>query len=372
MDRFVLTLNAGSSSLKYALFGVAGSDLSAVERGNVEIRSGGAEAVLSEVRQRLDQAATGLKALAGVGHRVVHGGPRYFEPERITPQVIAGLRELGPLDPEHLPAEIELIEAAQREFGDVPHIACFDTAFHRDLPRLAQLLPLPRQYQAQGLRRYGFHGLSCQFLAQELGRLEDPAIRHGRVIFAHLGSGASLTAVKDGQSFDTSMGFTPAAGLVMSTRTGDLDPGLAAYFAHTERMGPVDFQHMINHRSGLLGVSGLSADLRELLAAEATSPAAADAVGLFCYQVKKWIGSYAAAMGGLDTLVFAGGIGEHLPSVRQRICEGLGFLGVSLDDEANAANAALISAPAGQATVRVIRTDEEVVIARSVLPFLAG
>ena len=263
-----------------------------------------------------------------------------------------------------------VVHWAQVQFSGVPHIACFDTGFHRDLPRLAQILPIPRQYQADGVRRYGFHGLSCQFLMEELGHLHDPAAHQGRIILAHLGSGASLTAVKDGRSFDTSMGFTPAAGLVMSSRTGDLDPGLAAYFARTERMNPAAFQQMVNHRSGMLGVSGLSGDPRELVAKAATEPAAEDAVGLFCYQVKKFIGAYAAALEGLDTLVFAGGIGEHMPAMRQRICAGLGFLGITLDDPANAANAALISAPAGRVAVRVIRTDEEIVIARSLLPFL--
>ena len=402
MDHLVLTLNAGSSSLKYALFTV-GDHCTALDRGNLDHSAGEHAELLSDVQQRLTSklGTHSWSDLAAVSHRVVHGGPRYFDPTVVTTDVVAELKQLSYLDPEHLPAEIKLIEAAQTHFPGLPQVACFDTAFHRDLPRVAQLLPLPRRYFDQGVRRYGFHGLSCQYLLQELAHREDPSALHGRVILAHLGSGASLTAVRDGRSFDTSMGFTPTAGLVMGTRTGDLDPGLVAYLARMEggarcpqrASSPTDdrpesdptqrvgdnalhldasrFERMVNHESGLLGVSGLSGDLRELTAAAPTNPAAAEAVELFCYQVRKFIGAYAAALGGLDTLVFAGGIGEHMPSMRERICAGLGFLGITLDESANAANAGLISAPAGQVTVRVIPTDEEIVLARSALPFLA-
>ena len=372
MDRLVLTLNAGSSSLKYALFDAA-AECTVLERGNLDHHPGDKGTLLDEVHTRLT-AKLGDQVwshLAAVSHRVVHGGPRYFDPTVATAEVLAELRSFTALDPEHLPAEIALIEAAAAKFPVLPQVACFDTAFHRHLPRAAQLLPLPRRYQAQGVRRYGFHGLSCQFLLQELVRREDLAARRGRVILAHLGSGASVTAVKDGRSFDTSMGFTPAAGLVMGTRTGDLDPGLIAYLARTENMDAAQFDHLINHESGLLGVSGQSADLRVLTAREATDPAAADAVELFCYQVRKFIGAYAAALGGLDTLVFSAGIGEHMPAIRERICTGLAFLGITLDETANAANAALISAPAGQVAVRVIATDEELILARSALAFLS-
>jgi len=244
-------------------------------------------------------------------------------------------------------------------------VACFDTAFHRTLPRVAKLLPIPRRYTARGVERYGFHGLSYAHLMEELGRL-DPAATKGRVILAHLGNGASLAAVRNGQSIDTSMGFTPSSGLVMSTRTGDLDPGLVYYLARAERMTAAHFQHMVNHESGLLGVSGTSPDVRDLLARERNDVRATEAIELFCYQVKKWIGAFAAALGGLDTLVFAAGIGENAPLIRKRICDGLGLFAIELDPKRNAKNAPLISRDAGRVTVRVIPTDEELMIARSV------
>jgi acetate kinase len=216
------------------------------------------------------------------------------------------------------------------------------------------------------VQRYGFHGLSYAYLMEELARLGDPAATTGRIILAHLGNGASLAAVRDGTSIDTSMGFTPTAGLVMSTRSGDLDPGLAPYLARTEHMTIKQFYEMVNHKSGLLGVSETSSDMQDLLAQEGHDIRAAEAVALFCYQAKKWIGAFAAALGGLDTLVFAGGIGENAPLVRTRICEGLGFLGIELSESRNVETAGVISTDAGRATVRVIRTDEDLMIARSV------
>jgi len=304
-------------------------------------------------------------ALNAVGHRVVHGGPKYSQPQRITAEVIEELQQLSPFDPEHLPLEIELIEAFRQRHPTMPQVACFDTAFHRTMPRVASLLPIPRRYEALGVRRYGFHGLSYEFLMEELARLGDPAATKGRVILAHLGNGASLAAVRDGKSIDTSMGFTPTAGLVMGSRSGDLDPGLVSYLARIEHMSAMQFQEMVNHASGLLGVSETSSDMRDLLDRETQDVRAAEAVALFCYQVKKWIGAFAAALGGLDTLVFAGGIGENAPPVRERICDGLGFLGIELNQQRNAKNAPLISPDAGLVKVRVIRTDEELMIARS-------
>jgi len=279
--------------------------------------------------------------------------------------MIEELRRLSPFDPEHLPLEIELIEAFRQRHPTLPQVACFDTAFHRTMPRVATLLPIPRRYEAEGVRRYGFHGLSYEFLMEELARLGDPAATGGRVILAHLGDGASLAAVRDGESIDTSMGFTPTAGLVMSSRSGDLDPGLVSYLARTEQMSAMQFQEMVNHASGLLGVSETSSDMRDLLDHEMQDVRAAEAVALFCYQAKKWIGAFAAALGGLDTLVFAGGIGENAPRVRERICDGLDFLGIELDQKRNAENAPLISSEAGRVKLRVIRTDEEIMIARS-------
>jgi acetate kinase len=305
-----------------------------------------------------------LAAVKAVGHRVVHG-MKHSKPERVTRKLVAELHRITPYAPNHLPREIGLIEAFSRRHPRLPQVACFDTAFHRTMPQVAKVLPIPRRDAAKGVERYGFHGLSYAYLMEELGRL-DPAVANGRVILAHLGNGASLAAVRDGKSIDTSMGFTPTAGLVMSTRTGDLDPGLLYYLARTERMTVAKYQRMVNHESGLLGVSGTSSDLRDLLAREGGDVRAALAVALFCYQAKKWIGSFAAALGGLDALVFAGGIGENAPLIRERICGGLGFLGIELDRKRNAKNAALISTHGGRVKVRIIRTDEELMIARSV------
>jgi acetate kinase len=245
-------------------------------------------------------------------------------------------------------------------------VACFDTAFHHDMPRVAQTLPIPRRYEAQGVRRYGFHGLSYAFLMEELARLGDPAATTGRIIHGHLGNGASLAAVRDGKPVDTSMSFTPTAGVPMSTRSGDLDPGLVWYLARTEKISAKQFNEMVNFQSGLLGISETSSDMRDLLNRERQDVRAAEAVALFCYQVKKWIGAFAAALGGLDTLVFAGGIGENAPTVRARICEGLEFLGIEPEEKQNASNEGLISGVASRVAVRVIHTDEEYMIAKTV------
>ncbi len=309
-------------------------------------------------------------ALAAVGHRVVHGGPKYWEPQRITPAVVDELRRLSPFDPEHLPEEILLTEAFHRRFPGLPQVACFDTAFHHDMPRVAQLLPIPRRYEARGVRRYGFHGLSCEYLIEELGRVAGAKAAKGRVILAHLGNGASVTAVRNGKSMDTSMSFTPTSGLPMSTRSGDLDPGISWYLSRTEQMTAKQFHHMINHESGLLGVSETSSDMRDLFLREKKDVRAAEAIAMFCYQAKKWICGMAGALQGLDTLVFAGGIGENAPEVRARICGGMEFIGVKLDGRRNGAGAPIISADGGAATVRVIRTDEELIIARTVFRVL--
>jgi acetate kinase len=308
----------------------------------------------------------GRDALAAVGHRVVHGGPKHFEPDRITAEMVEELRRLSPFDPEHLPEEILLIEAFQARFPDLTQVACFDTAFHHDLPRVARMLPIPRRYEAQGVRRYGFHGLSYAFLMGELARLGGAETAQGRIILAHLGNGASLAAVRDGKPVETSMSFTPTAGVPMSTRSGDLDPGLVWYLSRTESMSAKQFNEMVHFESGLLGVSETSSDMRDLLDCEALDVRAAEAVAMFCYQVKKWIGAFAAALGGLDTLVFAGGIGENAPVVRSRICDGLGFLGIQLKEERNAAKAGVISTAASRVVVRVMRTDEAQMIGKMV------
>ncbi len=280
--------------------------------------------------------------------------------------MVTELKQLSPFDPDHMPEEILLTEAFHRRFPDLPQVACFDTAFHHDLPRVAQMLPIPRRYEAQGVRRYGFHGLSYEFLMEELARLAAPVVAQGRIVLAHLGNGASLAAVHDGKSVDTSMSFTPTAGVPMSTRTGDLDPGLVWYLARTGKMSAKQFNDMVNFQSGLLGISETSSDMRDLLQHETQDVRAAEAVALFCYQVKKWIGSFAAALGGIETLVFSGGIGENAPAVRARICDGLGFLGIELEEKHNAANEGVISAASSRVVVRVIRTKEEQIIAKTV------
>jgi acetate kinase len=386
-DPRILTVNGGSSSIKFALFEAGGSLRRILEGGIYRIglpeaafRVKGADpagnfsrsldapdhtaavgALMDWIEERI-----GRDALTAVGHRVVHGGPKYSEPQRITAEMVEELHRLSPFDPDHLPEEILLTGAFHRRFPGLPQVACFDTAFHHDLPRVARLLTIPRRYEAQGVRRYGFHGLSYAFLMEEIARLAGPEVARGRVILAHLGNGASLAAVRYGKPVDTSMGFTPTAGVPMSTRSGDLDPGLVWYLARTEKMNAKQFNEMVNSQSGLLGVSETSSDMRDLLGREARDVRAAEAVSMFCYQVKKWIGAFAAALGGLDTLVFSGGIGENAPRVRARICEGLGFLGIELDQKQNSANACVISANISRVAVRVIQTDEEWMIARTV------
>ena len=358
----VLAINGGSSSIRFALFecrdthrgllrgkldrvGTSSAELTATDAAGKPLATPKIDAAdhRSAVSSLLDWMDTqsAISSVEAVGHRVVQG-MAHSEPERVTPELIQELRRLMPYDPEHLPGEIELIEQIGRRYPSLPQVVCFDTAFHAGMPRIAKLLPIPRRYDARGIRRYGFHGLSYQYQMAELARLGDPTANKGRVILAHLGNGASLAAVRDGKCIDTSMGFTPTAGLMMSTRSGDLDPGLMYYLTHTDKMTADKFQRMVNHESGLLGVSEISSDLRDLLALEATDSRAAEAVALFCYQTRKWLGSFAAALGGLDTLVFAGGIGENAPLIRERICEGLGFLGVTLDARRNAANAAVV------------------------------
>ena len=383
----ILTINGGSSSIKFALYeaakplkrglygtvdriGLTGTNLTFHDaEGNQQAsRKLAAADHKSAANSLIDwlEEQNDFKSVRAVGHRVVHG-MQHTAPEVVTQELLDELHRISPNDPDHLPREIELIETFRRRHPKLPQVACFDTAFHQTMPRVAKLLPIPRRFDAKGIQRYGFHGLSYAYLMEELTRLGDPAAKIGRVILAHLGNGASMAAVRDGKSIDTSMCFTPTAGLVMSTRTGDLDPGLAPYLARTEQMTAKQFYEMVNHKSGLLGVSEASSDMRDLLDHEKQDVRAAEAVALFCYQAKKWIGAYAAALGGLDTLVFAGGIGENAPLVRTRICEGLGFLGVELNETRNKNTAGIISTDASRVPVRVIRTDEELMIARSVL-----
>jgi acetate kinase len=386
--KYVLTLNGGSSSIKLAAFEVGEKPTRGLV-GTIE-RIGGSGTCFTYHDAATEQPATVEDLPAGldfagvvdflvtwledqaifadiavVGHRVVHGLD-HTAPERVTQQLIDGLQRITAYDLDHLPGEIALIEAFRRRHPQLPQFACFDTAFHRTMPRVAQLLPLPRRFDAKGVRRYGFHGLSYAYLLEALAQTAGPAAAQGRVILAHLGSGASLAAVREGRSLDTTMGFTPTAGLPMGTRTGDLDPGVAGYLLLTEKLTPEAFNHMVSHQSGLLGVSETSSDVRDLLKRQATDPRAAEAVDLFCYQTRKAIGAFAAVLGGLETLVFSGGIGEHAAEVRARVCQGLEFLGVEIDPAQNVLHAPLISTAASRVAVRVIPTDEELMIAQTI------
>lgn len=391
MSTGVLTINGGSSSIKFALY-APGDPPRVSLAGEVE-RIGLADGRLTAkgfdgkpaVRQAMDaldyhhaieslmdwlETRVELRTLSAIGHRVVHGGPHFSRAQPISSEMLVELKQLSALDPVHLPEEITLIEAFARRYPAVKQVACFDTAFHHDLPRVARILPLPRHYEAAGIRRYGFHGLSFAYLMEQLERTAGREVARGRVILAHLGSGASLAAVREGACLDTTMAFTPTAGLVMSTRTGDLDPGVLVYLMRNEGMGAGQVDDLVNRRSGLLGVSETTPEMRELLERQATDPRAADAVALFCYQAKKFLAALTAALGGLDTIVFAGGIGENAPEVRRRICEGLGFLGVAIDEAKNAANASIVSTEGSRVSVRIIPTDEQLMIARMVYRLL--
>jgi acetate kinase len=390
-ERDIVTINGGSSSIKFALFRIgktlerklhgtvdrAGSDRATLvfsSRSDNRLENGSipVPARASAVVFLLDwlESRPGFSTVRAVGHRVVHG-MHHHAPALVTPELVQELHRNQGFDPEHLPLEIELIAEFTRRHPGLPQVACFDTTFHGAMPRVARQTALPRRFEQLGLQRYGFHGLSYTYLMAELARQQDGAAHRGRIILAHLGNGASMTAVLDGKSIDTSMGFTPASGMMMGTRSGDIDPGLPAFMARVAPLSPGQLDHMVNHESGLLGVSELSADVRELLARELHDVRAAEALALFCYQAKKCIGAYAAALGGLDTLVFSGGIGENAPLIRERICAGLGFLGIHIEPQRNAGNAPVISAADAPVTVRVIRTDEELVIAQSCATTLA-
>ena len=382
----ILTINGGSSSIKFALYktgkplkrtlygeieriGLHGTTLTF--RGLTRNEQGSRSIEVSDHKSAVNYLIDWLEeqkefsSVRAVGHRVVHG-MNHIEPEIITQELLDELHRIAPYDPDHLPREIELIEVFRKRHPKLPQVACFDTSFHRTMPRVAKLLPIPRHFDEKGIQRYGFHGLSYSYLIEELANVAGEKASKGRVILAHLGSGASLAAVRDGKSIDTSMGFTPVGGIPMGTRPGDLDPGVAWYIMKSENLTPKQFNKLINHESGLLGISETSSDMQDLLAKENDDVRAAEAVELFCYQAKKWIGSFAAALSGLDTLVFSGGIGENCPVIRSRICEGLEFLGIELEEKQNMVNAPIISTDSGQAAVRVIHTDEEYMIAGTV------
>jgi len=382
--KLLLTINVGSSSLKAVLYrlgsaetvvlrvsaeriGTANSRLRVVDaQGEVLHQPSGP---LPDHPSALASLFTWLRAerldegLSAIGQRVVQGGSRYSAPTPITETLLATLRSLVPLDTEHLPQALQVIEYLRHAYPSVPQVACFDTAFHRRMPAVAQMYPLPRDLWDAGVTRYGFHGLSYEYILQELRALDGDAA-DGRVIVAHLGHGASMAAVHHGVAVDTTMGLTPTGGLVMSTRTGDLDPGVLRFLLESRGLTPTALSRLVNKEAGLLGVSGSTADMQELLVREPEDSRAADAVALFCYQAQKHLGGLVAALGGLDTLVFTAGIGEHSSVIRARICEGLGYLGLEIDAARNAAHAPIISSHASRVVVRVIPTDEDLMIAR--------
>lgn len=384
----ILTVNGGSSSIRCAIYEVgAAASIKLLSRIKID-KIGHPDAQLSissidkpvanqsvDATRRGDAIAALLNALASlddiariktIGHRIVHG-MRHSQPQLIDASLLDELQQLHALDPEHLPFELELVAAFKQRFPAVPQVACFDTAFHRSIPDVARTLPLPKLYRDANIERYGFHGLSYSYLMQELAGI-DSAASNGRIVLAHLGNGASLAAIRNGKCIDTSMSFTPASGIMMATRSGDIDPGILYYLSKSRNISIDELQRTLNHESGMLGISGVSGDVRQLLECEHSNPHAALALNMFCYQVRKYIGAYAAALSGVDTVIFSGGIGENAPIIRQRICNGLQFLGIHVEDDANQRNAQIISA-SGSITVRVMQTDEELMIARSVSSF---
>ncbi|HLJ28256.1 MAG TPA: acetate/propionate family kinase [Candidatus Angelobacter sp.] len=386
MEKTILCLNSGSSSLKFALFSISESAESRLANGAVEDMGPNGRLWLRNANRRplLDKQAnlrgphkciaeifaaldhSGMPQPTAAGHRIVHGGPLYTAPQKITRELQAQLRQLISLAPLHLPAQIELIQAIAQRYPELPQVACFDTAFHARMPEVAQRLPVPRSLWDKGVRRYGFHGLSYEFILNALG-----VDGGGRVIIAHLGNGASMAAIRDRQPVDTSMGLTPAGGFMMSTRTGDLDPGVLLYLLRAGHT-PDQLEKLLNRESGLVGVSTTSSDMKTLLESRDKDPLAGQAVQMFCYEIRKFLGAYAAVLGGLDTLVFTGGIGEQAAVIREEVCLGLEFLGIQISPELNAQNAAIISKPDSRCTVRVMVTDEDLMIARHTWKQLAG
>ncbi len=385
----LLTINAGSSSVKVALYTVSGAERAYVageverigsDRACMRIANGEGSVLVEQAVDAQDHErglrklvdwlrSNGFDDVRAAGHRVVHGGADHVAPEAMTPALLTDLRALVDVDPDHLPSGLACIDEITRTYPSIPQFACFDTAFHRSMPWVAQAYALPSSDRR--LRRYGFHGLSCEYIVGALARLSPDAV-NGRLIVAHLGNGASMTAIRDGRSMDTTMGFSPTGGLVMSTRCGDLDPAVLLYIMTRVRAMPAErLRTLVNKESGLLAVSGISADMRDLLEREASDEAAGRAVALFCYSARKFLGSLVAVLGGLDTLVFTGGIGEHAAAIRARICAEMNALGIELDGSRNAAHAAIISTATSRVTVRVMHTDEDLVIARHVRQLLA-
>jgi acetate kinase len=387
----VLTINGGSSSIKFCIYAMGENpeillsgkidrmglnastlsfdDTTTGEKDSFQVAVPDSPAAVAVLISWLKERKS-FEKLKAVGHRIVHGMD-FTEAQIITDELLAELQKISSYDPDHLPGEIELIKAFRKKLPGLPQIACFDTSFHTTIPRLARILPIPRKYTEQGIRKYGFHGLSYSYILEELNRMGVVAAKKGRVIIAHLGNGASMAAVLNGISVDTSMGFTPAGGLVMGTRPGDLDPGLSSVIMAKESLSAKQFNDLVNHQCGLLGMSETSPDMQDLLKKENSDIRASEAIGVFCYQAKKWIGSLTTVLQGLDALVFTGGIGEHAASVRARICAGLEFMGIELDEDKNQGNAVLISSANSRIAVYAMATHEELMIAKLVTRVLS-
>ena len=381
----ILTINGGSSSIKFAIYEIAENENKLLSGQIKRIGSHhptftfttntnkpenqiqfdakdfkeSAEFLIDWLKKQ-----SSFNGVTCIGHRIVHG-MEHTHPEIINDILLKELNKIREYDPDHLPAEIEMIELFGKQFPSMLQVAAFDTSFHTTMPKVARMLPIPRRFYKSGIKRYGFHGLSYSYLIDALIKLEGTEKANGRIILAHLGSGASITALKDAKSIDTSMGFTPAGGLMMGTRSGELDPGVAWYILKNEGMTAKDWNNLVNHQSGLLGVSGISSEMQDLLNKESTDESAAEAVDLFCYQARKWLGAFTAVLNGLDILVFSGGIGENSPVVRSRICNGFNYLGLELDEQENNNNALVISSTNSKVKVYVIPTDEEIIIANS-------
>ncbi len=381
----ILSVNSGSSSLKFAfynmgeheklLFSGAFSGISLPE-GNLHIKDSNGQTIINQKLTRfghqdcITKLFDGLKGqgylekIEVIGHRIVHGGVKYTQPCLITSDLVNDLDELVLFAPEHLPQQLKVIEAIIKDYPNLKQVACFDTAFHRTMPKIAQMYALPRWVYEEGGIRYGFHGLSYEYIVEELKNENDIDLENKKIIIAHLGNGASMAAIKGGRSIDTTMGFSPAGGLMMSTRSGDLDPGILLYLFNEKNLNSLQVNKIINHQSGLLGVSEISSDMRELLAKESENTDAAEAVDLFCLQAKKHLGAFAGLLGGIDMLVFTGGIGENSAPIRERICRNMEFLGIHMDINLNNTNSFVISADDSPVVVRVMKTNEELMIAR--------
>lgn len=389
MGAGILTVNVGSSSLKLGLFADAQQHArpeTQITITNIDQPTSSIEVIVGDETRKTQQPVADhaaavaialaelelgdvLRTLTAIGVRVVHGGERYYAPTIIDDEVLAELHDLESIDPEHMPVILRVMHSFRERVPGVPQVACFDTGFFHDLPLVAQTIPLPARYREKGLRRYGFHGLSYQYIHEAFRRVAGDAAAQGRIVIAHLGSGASLAALKNGRPVDVTMGFSPVSGIPMSTRSGDIDPSAIIYLSHLG-VGIEEYARIINTQSGLLGVSGLSADMLTLLESEETHAGAHEAVELFCYSARKAIGALSASLGGIDSLIFSGGMGEHAAVIRTRICRDLDYMGIALDESRNHEHLERISSHDSRVGVHVIPTDEADILRRGVIQIM--